>query len=1014
MATSYLSLLDGAGWHTGNGTITYSFLGSSVPSYYDTVDTNGDLVDDAYLIHDLDTTVPIGASVSMPTDYRVLAELAVQAWNEVANVNMQPGNISGGSGTTTTGSAITGDGTLVGGLGGALGYGEIEINRNDDGYQLVDISSVFENGLNFFGTTASSMYVNTNGSISFGSGISTFTPTTISGGLYNLIAPFWADVDTRAGNPIYVDLDPTADVVTITWSDVGYFSYHTDLLNSFQLQLYDRGNGDFDIVFRYDDINWTTGDASGGTGGLGGTVTHAGYSAGNGSDYYELPQSGSQSAILNLENTVGNTGTVGLWTFEVRNGEIGVGDITFGSYAFVNQNGTANTGLYGFVADFPTGGTLGTASPHGDVWINTNNTAQAVNEYGHDSWMTYLHELGHGLGLHHPDEDPFNTANDPTNNNQYTVMSYMPHPSEASESSYDMAWPLTPMVYDIQAIQALYGANLTTRTANTTYFGDGDGTGQLAYQYGADNMILNGRDVILTIWDAGGTDLIDASDMQQASIINLAPGAYSTIGAIANNVGIATAVYSGGSIVNLIENANGGAYNDTIYGNLGNNVLNGNGGNDNLFGREGNDRLDGGIGADNMFGGAGSDVYRVDNVGDRVFENENEGWDRVESFISFALRNHSNHIETLWLLGTDNIDGTGNSMNNSIVGNSGNNILNGAWGNDILIGGAGNDRFFDDYGADRMEGGLGDDVYRVDNLGDRVIELANEGWDRVEASVSFSLRDHSNYLETLWLTGSNDINGTGNGLNNSIVGNWGNNILNGAWGNDVLIGGAGNDRFFDDYGADRMEGGTGDDIYRVDNFGDQVIELANEGWDRVESSISFSLRQHSNYIEALWLTGTNNTQGIGNGLNNYIRGNSGDNLLNGAWGNDTLVGGTGADHFLDDAGVEWMYAGDDTDEDIFQFTNMSQSGVGGGQRDQIFQFDSGEDIIDLSAIDANWAVAGNQAFAYSGFNAIANGIWFWDVGDNIIINVDASGDAIADMQIELQGVDSVVWGDFML
>jgi VCBS repeat-containing protein len=114
-------------------------------------------------------------------------------------------------------------------------------------------------------------------------------------------------------------------VVTITWDDVGYFNSQTNLLNAFQLQLIDRGDGNFDIVFRYEDINWTTGSASGGSGGLGGTPARAGYTAGDGNPahYFELAGSGTQNPMLALEDTVGNTGIAGVHVFEVRAGDVG-------------------------------------------------------------------------------------------------------------------------------------------------------------------------------------------------------------------------------------------------------------------------------------------------------------------------------------------------------------------------------------------------------------------------------------------------------------------------------------------------------------------------------------------------------------------------------------------------------------------------------------------------------------------------------------------------------------------
>ncbi|GEO81530.1 nidogen-like domain-containing protein [Pararhodospirillum oryzae] len=227
---------------------------------------------------------------------------------------------------------------LVNGLGGSAGFGEGVLNRNDDSYQSVDISSVFTQGINFFGTTYTSIYVNNNGNITFSSGMGTYTPYAITGTTSNpIIAPFFADVDTRNStvtsttwsgsgnstgtNNVYYDLDATNGVVTITWDDVGYYSNRTDLTNAFQLQIVRRNASDFDIAIRYEDVNWTTGSASGGTNGLGGTIARAGWSAGDGTNYYELGASGNQANMLDLDRTLGNTGTMGYWEFSVRNGQ---------------------------------------------------------------------------------------------------------------------------------------------------------------------------------------------------------------------------------------------------------------------------------------------------------------------------------------------------------------------------------------------------------------------------------------------------------------------------------------------------------------------------------------------------------------------------------------------------------------------------------------------------------------------------------------------------------------------
>src|SRR5262249_49577095 len=141
----------------------------------------------------------------------------------------------------------------------------------------------------------------------------------------------------------------------------------------------------------------------------------------------------------------------------------------------------------------------------------------------------------------------------------------------------------------------------------------------------------------------------------------------------------------------------------------GRNVLVGGAGNDTMDGQDNDDVLDGGIGADRMIGGTGNDTFVVDNVGDVVVENANEGTDLVESSISYAL---GANVENLTLTGTDDINGTGNALDNIIVGNAGINVL---------------------------AGGAGNDTYVVDNSADVVVENAGEGLDTVLASASYAL-----------------------------------------------------------------------------------------------------------------------------------------------------------------------------------------------------------------------------------------------------------------------------------
>jgi VCBS repeat-containing protein len=214
---------------------------------------------------------------------------------------------------------------LISGLEGDPGYGTLALLPDDDNSSgPIDIRSVFgPDGINFFGQNYTSIYVNNNGNITFGAPTGQYTPSQIGAGFdYPIIAVFWGDVDTRAAGNVYYDLDATDGVMTITWDHVGYFDQHADRLNSFQIVLVNEGSGNFDIVYRYADIQWTTGDLSGGA------PARAGYSAGDDTHYFELPQSGDVSALLSLPETPGNTSVDGVDQFDVRNGVVGPSTLT--------------------------------------------------------------------------------------------------------------------------------------------------------------------------------------------------------------------------------------------------------------------------------------------------------------------------------------------------------------------------------------------------------------------------------------------------------------------------------------------------------------------------------------------------------------------------------------------------------------------------------------------------------------------------------------------------------------
>lgn len=208
-----------------------------------------------------------------------------------------------------------------------------------------------------------------------------------------------------------------------------------------------------------------------------------------------------------------------------------------------------------------------------------------------------------------------------------------------------------------------------------------------------------------------------------------------------------------------------------------------------VVGTASNDLLQGGAGADTLQGGLGDDTYHVNDMGDRVTERLDQGHDLVVSSVTHTLRSH---VEDLELIGSADINGTGNALSNRVVGNTGNNRLNGAAGTDTLVGSQGDDR------------------YTVDNPEDLVVELAGEGVDTVNASIDWALGEH---LEHLSLTGSADIDGLGNALDNVLRGNAGHNSLAGGAGSDSLNGAAGNDTLWGMAGNDTLVGGLGNDTY---------------------------------------------------------------------------------------------------------------------------------------------------------------------------------------------------------
>jgi Ca2+-binding RTX toxin-like protein len=271
---------------------------------------------------------------------------------------------------------------------------------------------------------------------------------------------------------------------------------------------------------------------------------------------------------------------------------------------------------------------------------------------------------------------------------------------------------------------------------------------------------------------------------------------------------------------------------EMLNGTVDTDVLSGLGGDDFIYGFAGDDRLDGGAGRDHLYGGLGNDTYIVDNAGDVVTENAGEGTDLVNVLISYGL---GANLENLTLSGYAAINGTGNTLDNILRGNnsanlldggSGNDTLMGNSGNDILIGGSGNDKLNGGTGADTLTGGTGNDHYYVDSPLDAVTEKPGEGIDAVSSTISYALGAN---IERLVLSGSANVNGFGNSLDNQITGNSGDNLIDGGAGRDLIHGGDGNDFITSYAGSDNdiLYGDAGADVFHFDTYASsQVIGYA--------------------------------------------------------------------------------------------------------------------------------------------------------------------------------------------
>ena len=438
-------------------------------------------------------------------------------------------------------------------------------------------------------------------------------------------------------------------------------------------------------------------------------------------------------------------------------------DITFDD----NESGaysTSDVSYYGYIN-----------ASHVNVstnWLDGSGTS--IDSY---SLTTYIHEIGHALGLGHQGQyngsATYGSSETFSNDSwQISIMSYFSQ-TENTTIDADYALPVTAMMADIVAIQNLYGApeESSPTTGDTTWGYDTNLEGYF-------EDLLNGETdaaVAFTIYDANGTDLLNLTHIHTDNRVDMNDMTYSDVGGLTGNIGIARGtVIENASLGNGDDTVIGNAIANTIAGGAGHDTLEGNAGFDTLHGEDGDDSLVGGTGEDQIHGGEGNDTLYGNTSLDTIHG------DRGNDYISAGD-------------GVDWVDG--GSGDDTIHGRSGWDSLYGGAGNDSIVGSSGDDLLAGNDGNDWMSGG--------------------SAWD-----VLFG----NNGNDTLYGNFGSDV----------LSGGAGEDVLYGGTGDDTLRGLDGEDYLQGNQGVDRLDGGAGDDVLRGGTLADTFIYGLGYDEDEIE------------------------------------------------------------------------------------------------------------------------------------------------------------------------------------
>ena len=343
----------------------------------------------------------------------------------------------------------------------------------------------------------------------------------------------------------------------------------------------------------------------------------------------------------------------------------------------------------------------------------------------------------------------------------------------------------------------------------------------------------------------------------------------------------------------------GGAGSDELRGGNGNDFLDGGAGNDIMRGQDGNDTLRGGDGADVFYldagadraeGGGGDDTYNISVSGTQVIEAANGGVDTIRTSVNVTL-DASSQVENIFasnLNSLDELELRGSDISNTLRGNNGDNEL---------FGGA---------GADTLVGYDGNDVYYVDNFGDRIIEAEGAGQDILLTDLNYILSSTASIevLASAQLSGTNGQSLQGNNGNNLIVGNAGNNLLRGQGGNDVLYAGTGTDTVQGGDGTDTLLiAAASTDVGVTAGAASMLLTLGTGSVFTTTATENFRFSDTTlTFAQLAALSGQTLT-------NRGIIGSSNDEVLIGTNGADRMVGNSGDDYFAAGLGSDSIYGG---------------------------------------------------------------------------------------------------------